>query len=233
MAGTQSHVEQTFRGGTTGATDFVLSALSKAHPQYPSLCHQFVSKWLKPGVPRVLRILEVKVPDDIYQKTVCYKKAKGNVRRRFHGTSCSAQCNFFVDLKGNPCSSKACNVCNICTHGFVLRDNVRGTARRANYRRRYGEGLYFSSVSGKSNDYAQQSEKVGSDGKKVRCMFVANVTAGNAYLTQQGSLGQDMCPPAGYDSVVGEVGSGLIHDELVAYEDEAAIPSYLIVYALP
>lgn len=61
MAGTQSHVEQIFRGGTTGATDFVLSVLSKAHPQYPSLCHQFVSKWLKPGMPRVLRILEVKV----------------------------------------------------------------------------------------------------------------------------------------------------------------------------
>lgn len=47
--------------------------------------------------------------------------------------------------------------------------------------------------------------QVGSDGKKVRCMFIANVTAGNAYLTQQASLGKDKCPPAGYDSVVGEV----------------------------
>ncbi|CAM9153246.1 unnamed protein product, partial [Ectocarpus sp. 12 AP-2014] len=46
---------------------------------------------------------------------------------------------------------------------------------------------------------------VSSDGKRLRCMFVAKVTAGNAYLTQQVSLGQSMCPPAGHDSVVGEV----------------------------
>ncbi|CAN0410987.1 unnamed protein product [Ectocarpus sp. 12 AP-2014] len=66
-------------------------------------------------------------------------------------------------------------------------------------------------------------------------MFVANVTAGNACLTKQASLGKDKCPPAGYDSVVGEVraGGGLNHDELVVYKNEASIPSYLIVYALP
>ncbi|CAM9825152.1 unnamed protein product, partial [Ectocarpus fasciculatus] len=205
MPATQSHVEQVFWGGTTGATNFVLSVLTKAHPKYSGLCDQFISKWAIPGTPRVLRILEVKVPEDIYQNTVCYKKAKGNVRRRFHGTSCSTRCNFFVDFKGNPCSSKKCNVCNICTHGFVMQGNVGGAAKVTGYRPRYGNGLYFSSVSGKSNDYARKSEKVGSDGKKVRCMFVANVTAGNAYLTQQVSLGQNMCPPAGHDSVVGEV----------------------------
>ncbi|CAN0375556.1 unnamed protein product, partial [Ectocarpus sp. 12 AP-2014] len=205
MGTVRSHVEQVFRGGTTGATDFKLSVLSKSHPQYSSLCHQFISKWVKGGVPHVRRILEVKVPADIYGKYVNYKQAKGNVRRRFHGTSCSARCNFFVDLKGNPCSSKECNVCNICTNGFMLQGNVGGTARRTSIGLRYGEGLYFSSVTGKSNDYAQGSEKVSSDGKRLRCMFVANVAAGNAYLTQQVSLGLNMCPPAGHDSVVGEV----------------------------
>lgn len=30
-----------------------------------------------------------------------------------------------------------------------------------------------------------------------------------------------------------QVGGGLNHDELVVYKNEAAIPSYLIVYALP
>lgn len=50
--------------------------------------------------------------------------------------------------------------------------------------------------------------QVDSDGKNVRCMFVANVTAGNAYLTQHVSLGQDMCPPAGHASVVAEVSVG-------------------------
>ncbi|CAM9540842.1 unnamed protein product [Ectocarpus sp. 12 AP-2014] len=205
MGTVTSHVEQVFRGGTTGATDFKLSVLSKSHPQYSSLCHQFISKWVKGGVPHVRRILEVRVPADIYGKYTNYKQAKGNVRRRFHGTSCSARCNFVIDLKGNPCSSRGCNVCNICTNGFMLQGNVGGTARRTSIGLRYGEGLHFSSVSGKSNDYAQGSEKVSSDGKRLRCMFVAKVTAGNAYLTQQVSLGQSMCPPAGHDSVVGEV----------------------------
>lgn len=36
-------------------------------------------------------------------------------------------------------------------------------------------------------------------------MFVADVAAGKAYLTQERRLSDDMCPPPGYDSVVGEV----------------------------
>jgi len=36
-------------------------------------------------------------------------------------------------------------------------------------------------------------------------MFVANVTAGKAYTTQEDGLDKDMCPPDGFDSVVGEV----------------------------
>lgn len=51
-------------------------------------------------------------------------------------------------------------MCNICTHGFKLADNTGATARRKNFPLRYGDGLYFSSVSGKANDYAELSEKV-------------------------------------------------------------------------
>lgn len=64
-----SHVEQVFRGGTTGATDFMLSVLSKSHHQYSSLCHQFISKWVKRGMPHVRRILEVKVSEIIHERT--------------------------------------------------------------------------------------------------------------------------------------------------------------------
>lgn len=63
--------------------------------------------------------------------------------------------------QGGPCGESTCKVCNICTHGFKLRDNVGDTARRTAFPLRYGNGLYFSSVSGKANDYAQESEKVG------------------------------------------------------------------------
>ena len=36
-------------------------------------------------------------------------------------------------------------------------------------------------------------------------MFVATVTVGEAYLTEERELPENMCPPAGYDAVVGEV----------------------------
>ena len=62
--------------------------------------------------------------------------------------------------QGGPCGESTCNVCGICTHGFRLRENVGGTARRTLFDLRYGAGLYFSSVSGKANDYAELSEKV-------------------------------------------------------------------------
>ena len=62
--------------------------------------------------------------------------------------------------QGGPCGRGECNVCSICTHGFRLRDNVGGTAQQTNLPLRYGPGLYFSSVSGKANDYAAKSTKV-------------------------------------------------------------------------
>jgi hypothetical protein len=36
----------------------------------------------------------------------------------------------------------------------------------------------------------------------------------------------------GYDSVTGEVGPNLNYDEIVVYDEAAAVPNYLIVYAL-
>lgn len=51
-------------------------------------------------------------------------------------------------------------MCGISTHGFTMKSNVGDTARRTSTSLRYGDGLYFSSVSGKANDYAFHSEKV-------------------------------------------------------------------------
>lgn len=59
-----------------------------------------------------------------------------------------------------PCGLSCCSVCNICMRGFKLEKNVGRTARARNFKLRYGEGVYFSSVSGKANDYAQLTEKV-------------------------------------------------------------------------
>ncbi|CAN0075917.1 unnamed protein product, partial [Sphacelaria rigidula] len=146
-----------------------------------------------------------KVPADIREKTKTYKALVGNVRRRFHGTSCSSACNFFFDLVGGPCSEQACVVCNICTHGFKVDGFAGRTAKRTAFNLRFGEGLYFSSVSGKANDYAIGSEKVDKDGRRVRCMFMASVAVGKPFFTTEGSLPPKLCPPDDYDSVVGQV----------------------------
>ncbi|CBN75172.1 conserved unknown protein [Ectocarpus siliculosus] len=155
----EAHVDRTFRGGPSD--DFKLSVLTKSHQAYSSLKEQFLVKFQKPvdGLS-VERIFKVQVPGDVRQKHKVFEEATNNTRRRFHGTSCSDACRFFMDLRGGPCGRPDCNVCSICTHGFRLRGSVGRTAQRTNMNLRYGEGLYFSSVSGKANDYAAQSEKV-------------------------------------------------------------------------
>lgn len=57
-------VDRTFRGGTTSATDFELSVLTKLHPNYASIKEQFLNKWVKPeptGGVSVVRIFKIKV----------------------------------------------------------------------------------------------------------------------------------------------------------------------------
>eukprot|EP00903_Cladosiphon_okamuranus_P013691 g12749.t1 len=198
------HVDRTFRGGTTSADDFQLSVLTNRHPEYTSRKKQFLQAWEKPTDVSIRRMFKIKVPEDIRRKTARHMTQVGNVKRRFHGTSCSDMCTFFVDLRGGPCGESSCN------------------------------GLYFSSVSGKANDYAELSEKTDRGGKKVRCMFLTSVAIGRAFTTTQGRLEptDNLCPPPGFDSVVGEPGVDLNYPEVVVYREEAALPTHLVVYTL-
>lgn len=43
------------------------------------------------------------------------------------------------------------------------------------------------------------------NGRKLRCDIVADVAAGLSYRTKKSRLPKDMCPPTGFDSVVGQV----------------------------
>ena len=64
-------------------------------------------------------------------------------------------------------------------------------------------------------------------------MLVASVAAGKVFKTIEAEiLDERLLPPRGYDSVVGEVGPNLNYDELVVYNDAAALPEFLIVYIL-
>jgi hypothetical protein len=63
-------------------------------------------------------------------------------------------------------------------------------------------------------------------------MFLCSVAIGLPFKTKLGELPTELCPPTGYDSVVGEAGLCLNYDEVVVYKETQAIPTYLIVYSL-
>jgi hypothetical protein len=168
---------------------------------------------------------------------------KGNVVRRFHGTSQCEMCLFGCDQSRPPCMSTSCRVCGICRTGFELKHVARGAGGQAwshqTQRLRYGEGMYFSPASSKSNDYNDGSERMrpGHRGeRRWRSMFLCSVVLGRSSTTTEGFLGEGQCPPPGYDSVVGLPGGqgpdALNYEECVVYSESQAIPSYLIVYSL-
>ncbi|CAM9513720.1 unnamed protein product [Ectocarpus sp. 6 AP-2014] len=217
----------------TTSSPLKLHFLDEGHPTHKSLADQFTSKWLhskpKRGV-EVLNVIKIEVPRDVRERYDDYKKAVPNVRRRFHGTFASSSCQFYV---GGPiCLRPDCGLCSICTHGFELEDNVGQSPARGNkiHWLMYGKGLYFSSVSGKANDFSAETEKLATDGTKVRCMLVADVAAGKAFVTTEKYFPQMERPPLGYNSVVGEVGPHLNYDELVVYDPAAALPTHFVVY---
>ena len=113
---------------------------------------------------------------------------------------------------------------------------------------RFGKGLYFSSASSKSNDYAAGSERcahgVGSGAHAgataTRCVFLCKVVEGRRHTCLSGLRGLSGAevaaavePEGSCRSVYGADrtdGGDLTYDELVVYETAAAVPSYLIVY---
>lgn len=72
-----------------------------------------------------------------------------------------------------------------------------------------------------------------------RCMFLCKVAQGAVHQTQNDYLEEDEVQEViagGKNSVVGESmahGGAINYEETVVYQNEAAIPSYLIVYRLP
>lgn len=60
--------------------------------------------------------------------------------------------------QGTICLRPECAACNICMGGFKIGDNVGHSPMRS-ARLRYGQGIYFSSVSGKADDFAMKTAK--------------------------------------------------------------------------
>jgi len=224
--------------GPTG--DYTAHLLKSTHPRHASVKNQFRKSWKKldDGLPRVERIYWIHVKPEIIAKFEALSKKIGNVQRRFHGTSQNTKCEFGSNPSKHPCPGKKCPVCSICQNSFDIGQAKRGPGGTAWAQQviplRYGEGIYFSPVSSKSNDYSFLSERPGGSPKKPRkwrCMFLCNVALGRAYETKEGILTGDL-PPPGHDSVIGLTGPNLNYDECVVYNSAQCIPSYLIVYSL-
>ncbi|CAM9856626.1 unnamed protein product, partial [Ectocarpus fasciculatus] len=90
--------------------------------------------------------------------------------------------------------------------------------------------IYFSSVSGKADDFSMKTAKVAADGRRVRFMIVADVAIGNPFVTTETNFQDTTRPPPGYDSIVGKPGPNLKYDELIVYDEAATLPTYIVSY---
>ncbi len=134
-----------------------------------------------------------------------HKAGPGNTVRRFHGTKLACSLT-----NGQLCANAGCAVCSILRTGFLLQYANTGL---------FGRGMYFSSMSTKSNGY------VVANGNGVKPMFVVQVVAGDTETVSGTNSGLTQ-PPNNKDSVVGQTNA----DELIVYADNTALPQYLILY---
>jgi len=150
----------------------------------------------------------------------------GNCQRRFHGTR--LKCNF----QGTPCHDTECSACMIIKAGrFDKRRNGAYTGKAGSY----GDGVYFTSASHTAKGYGlakgvphpKDSHSLSgfvSPGAG-NCIFVVKVLAGLAETGGTGTLG------AQYDSRVVNKTTG--NDELVIWDEDQALPTYVITFSGP
>lgn len=139
------------------------------------------------------------------EKHVSAMKEVGNIKPLFHG-------------------SRPQNILGICKHGLLMRPPgvyITGSM--------FGNGLYFADQSSKSEQYSFGGGYGSRYGKDTYFMFVADVALGKikGYRDAQSHLTK---PPSGYDSVQGEKGSYLLHNEFIIYDIKQHILQYLVEF---
>ncbi|EIM80823.1 ADP-ribosylation [Stereum hirsutum FP-91666 SS1] len=204
------------------------------HITFRSVVDQFMNSWkhatLCPSVKRVYLVVSTKVNLQIYRQYLdevesrgqfkAKGKTPGNENRRWHGTL--RACNLGDDPSYTAlCYGANCSVCGIIKSSYDIQAYMKGTGWG-----RFGKGIYTSATSSKSDAYARRA---GSTPSPYKAMFLNKVVVGNGYKVKH-DMPSFTAPPAGYDSVLAEVGGSLNYDELVVYTDKAIRPSYLVLY---
>ena len=116
------------------------------------------------------------------------------------------------------------NILGICKNGLLMRPPgvfITGSM--------FGNGLYFADQSSKSEQYAFGRFGGGSGRSDTYFMYVADVALGKIKKYQQAQSHLTKAPP-GYDSVQGEKGYSLLHNEFIVYDIKQNMLQYLIEF---
>jgi len=202
------------------------------HKTFKSVADQFKQSWRHTNAvcPPVRLVYKIITPASTLVKYNAYRDAveargnfvssgrsKGNENRRWHGTR--RTCNLGDKYQTRPCSSSRCSLCSIIRNSFEVSVCTTNTGWC-----RFGHGIYTSSTSSKSNGYSSNDCK-----SALKAMLLNKVIVGNGCKLRQNN-DTLTAPPQGFDSVLGEKGNVLNHDELVVYTNDAIRPSYLVMY---
>lgn len=131
----------------------------------------------------------------------------GNVKELFHG-------------------SRPSNILGICKKGLLMRPPgvyITGSM--------FGNGIYFADQSSKSEQYATARFGGTSGAGESYFMFVADVALGKVKKFQNSQSNLN-APPTGYNSVQGEKGRSLLHNEFIIYTPKQNILRYLIEFTV-
>uniref|UniRef100_A0A0W0F9V8 PARP catalytic domain-containing protein n=1 Tax=Moniliophthora roreri TaxID=221103 RepID=A0A0W0F9V8_MONRR len=197
------------------------------HVTFKSVADQFKASWRHPGTtcPQVKRVYKVILTPASSQAYENYKssveargqfvaagRSKGNENRRWHGTR--RECLLGDNGQTQFCTSTTCSLCCILRTSFDVTKAAWGS---------FGQGIYTSSTSSKSNDFSRNVPK-----SPMKAILLNKVVVGKGCKMSHANKTLT-APPSGCDSVLAE-GGGIVYDELIVFSNDAIRPSFLVMY---
>jgi len=205
--------------------------IAEENETFKSVAQQFKRSWRHTtSCPKVRAIYKIVATQQNVDKYNAYRdsvearghftgvnRPPGNENRRWHGTR--RKCTLGDNGCTTFCSDPQCSLCCIIKTSFDLAHFGKKTSWG-----RFGAGIYTSSTSSKSNDYTSTDST-----SPWKAMLLNKVVVGKGYKILHDNPTMT-APPAGFDSVLAEVGGSLNYDELIVYTNDAVRPSYLVMY---
>ena len=145
-------------------------------------------------------------------------RKSSNADLLFHGTTLN--CDILTTTEC--CDDQDCGICGISKNGFdpaLIGKNIPRFQR-------FGKGIYLAPNSSKCHDYTQGNPSYG-----FRAQLLCLVACGAKYELLHNNT-KLVSAPDNFHTVHGKAGGSLNYDEIVAYQAEAVLPQYIVVYEL-